>query len=120
MQKFENRKQTNPLNQEPITRSLHLAYKTYETSFACIFLFLETAGLLDSRSLYAIQYNIIQHHTTQHNTIQTLQCNTIQYITIHNILSWEFKLAWGEKCSRKIEKYTERLIQGYMGHEGSR
>ena len=45
--------------QQPITRSLNLPYKPYETSFARIFLFLENAGLLDSRAVYAIQYNII-------------------------------------------------------------
>ena len=44
--------------QEPITRSLHLPYKPYETTFARIFLILETVGLLDKRALYAIQYNI--------------------------------------------------------------
>ena len=57
--------------QEPITRSLHLPYKPYESTFARIFLFLETAGLLDSRAVYAvyaIQYNIIQRSTTQLNT----------------------------------------------------
>ena len=56
--------------QEPITRSLDLLYKTYKTSFAHIFLFLETAGLLDSHTLYAIQYNIIQYNTAQHNSTQ--------------------------------------------------
>ena len=35
------------LYQEPITRSLHLPYKPYATTFARIFLFLETVGLLD-------------------------------------------------------------------------
>ena len=64
--------------QEPITRSLHLPYKPYETSFARIFLFLETVGLLDWRALYAIQYNIIQYDTAQHNSTQnnTIQCST--------------------------------------------
>ena len=37
-------------------RSLHLPYKPYETTFARIFLFLETVGLLDWRALYAIEY----------------------------------------------------------------
>ena len=58
---------------EPITRSLHLPYKPYETTFARIFLFLETVGLLDWYALYAIRYNIInttQHNTTQHKAIQ--------------------------------------------------
>ena len=75
--------------QERITRSLHLPYKPYETSFARIFLFLETAGLLDSRPLYAIQYNITQHNTDEHNTTQ--------YNALYNTLSRELKLAWGEK-----------------------
>ena len=35
----------NLLVQEPITRSLHLPHKPYETTFARIFLFLETAWL---------------------------------------------------------------------------
>ena len=58
----------------------HLPYKPYETTFAGIFLFLETVGLLDWRALYAIQYNIIQYDTAQHNSTQdnTIQC-TIQY-----------------------------------------
>ena len=71
----------NDLLQESITRSLHLPYKPYETTFARIFLFLETVELLDWRALYAIQYNIIQYHTAQHNSTQnnTIQC-TIQYV----------------------------------------
>ena len=36
---------SNFLGQEPITRSHHLPYKPYETTFARIFLFLETVGL---------------------------------------------------------------------------
>ena len=77
-------KHTNPLNQEPVTRSIHLPCKPYKSSFARIFLILETAGLLDSRVLYTVQYNVIQHITTQHGTTQynTLQYNTIQYIII--------------------------------------
>ena len=43
--------------QEPITRSLHLPYKPYETTFALIFLFLETVRLLDWCPLYAILNN---------------------------------------------------------------
>ena len=62
-------------NQEPIIRSLHLPYKPYETTFARIFLFLETAGLLDSLTIYAIQYNIIQYNTAKHNSTKH---NTIQ------------------------------------------
>ena len=83
--------------QEPITRSLHLPYKPYETSFARICLFLETAGLLDSRALCAIQYNITQHNTIQ-CTIQTL--------------SLEFKLAWGENYykNRKIRAKVDSRI----------
>ena len=77
--------------QEPINRSLHLPYKPYETTFAPVFLFLETVGLLDWRALYAIQYNIIQYDTAQHNSTQN---NTIQCTTL------EFKLAWGENCSK--------------------
>ena len=46
----------NIINQEPMTWSFHLTYKPYETTFARIFLFLETVGLLDWR---ALQYNII-------------------------------------------------------------
>ena len=47
--------------QEPITRSLHLPYKPYETTFARIFLFLETVGLLEAFRLarticYTVQY----------------------------------------------------------------
>ena len=44
-------------DQEPITRSLHLPY-ILESTFARIFLFLETVGLLDWRALYAIQYSV--------------------------------------------------------------
>ena len=54
-------------DQEPITWSLHLPY-IIESTFARIFLFLETVGLLDWRALYALQYNIIQYDTAQHNT----------------------------------------------------
>ena len=63
-----------------MTRSLHLPYKPYKTTFARIFLFLETVGLSGWRVLYAIQYNIIQYDTAQHNLTQnnTIKC-TIQY-----------------------------------------
>ena len=48
------------VDQEPITQSLHLPYKPYETTFARIFLFLETAGLLNSRTIcYTVQYNTL-------------------------------------------------------------
>ena len=60
--------------QEPITRSLHLPYKPYETSFARIFLILETSGILDSRALYALQYNIMQCNTAQHKTMHYIIC----------------------------------------------
>ena len=33
-------------------------FRPYKTTFARTFLFSETAGLLDLRALYAIQYNI--------------------------------------------------------------
>ena len=71
------------IHQEPITQSLHLSYKPYETTFARIFLFLETVGLLDWRALYAKQYNIIQYNTAQHNSTQqnTIQC-TILYAVL--------------------------------------
>ena len=65
-------------------RNLEVAFfradSTCETTFASIFLFLETVGLLDWRALYAIQYNIIQYDSAQHNSTQnnTIQC-TIQY-----------------------------------------
>ena len=59
----------------PSRRSLHLPYKPYETTFARIFLFLETAGLLDSPTIYAIQYNIMQYYTAEHNSTKH---NTIQ------------------------------------------
>ena len=67
------------LVQEPITRSHHLPYKPYETTFARIFLFLETVALLDWRALYAIQYNIIQYDTAQHNLTQnnTIKCRRV-------------------------------------------
>ena len=84
--------------QEPITRSLHLPYKLYETTFARIFLFLETVGLLDSRTIYATQYN--EYNTTQQNTTQQ---NTTQYNALYNMLSWKVKLAWGENCSRNTK-----------------
>ena len=38
-------------------RSHHLPCKPYETTFARIFLFLETVGLLDWHALYAILNN---------------------------------------------------------------
>ena len=85
--------------QRPITRSLHLPYKPYETSFARIFLFLETAGLLDSRALCAIQYNI-----TQHNTIQ---CTSYTIRFLGNL-----RLAWGENYykNRKIREKVDSRI----------
>ena len=39
-------------HQEPITWSLHLSYKSYETTFVCTCLLSENAGLLDSHTLY--------------------------------------------------------------------
>ena len=93
------------LGQEPITWSLHLPYGPCETSFARIFLFLETAGLLDLRLLYA---HTIQHSTTQPNTTQKT------YNALCNMLSWKFKLAWSENCSknRKIHAKVGSRIYG--------
>ena len=56
----------------PMKQALHVS-----------FYFLETMGLLDSRTLYAIQYNIIQYDTAQHNSTQqnTIQC-TILYAVL--------------------------------------
>ena len=49
-----------------------------------------------------VQYNATQRNITQHNTVQhnSAQHNTMQYSAIYNMLSWEFKLAWGENCSK--------------------
>ena len=43
-------------------------------NFARIFLFLETAGLLDSRALYAIEYSIVEYNTAEHNAIHYIIC----------------------------------------------
>ena len=62
--------------------------------------------------MYEIKYSTTQHNTTQHKTIQ--------YSALNNMLSLEFKPAWGEtgvKTILKIERYAQRLTQGYM--EGS-
>ena len=66
--------------------------------------FLETVGLSDWRAQYAIQYNTTQHNTTQHKTIQ--------YSALYNMISLEFKLAWGENCSknRKIRAKVDSRI----------
>ena len=42
-------------------------------------------------------YSAICHNTTQHNTTQH---STIHYNALSNMLSWEFRLAWGEDCSK--------------------
>ena len=99
------------LDQEPIIRSLHLPYKPSETNFARIFPFLETVGLLDWRACticYTVQYNTIRHSTTQ--------LNTKQYNTVHYAICFLWNLSWpGVKTALKIERYTQRLTQGYMG-----
>ena len=69
-------------------------------SFARIFLFLETAGLLDSRALYTIQYSIVQYNTEQDNAI-------------HYTMSFLGNLSSpGVKTVLKIERYVQRLTQG--------
>ena len=87
----------------------HLPYKPYETTFARIFLILETVGLLDSR--HYVPYSAIYYNTTQHNTTQH---NTIHYNALCNMLFWEFKLAWGEDCSknRKIRAKVDSWMYG--------
>ena len=75
--------------------------------FARIFLFLETAGLLDSRALYTIQNNVVQYNTAQHNAIHYTIC------FLGNLSSP------GVKTVLKIERYAQRLTQGYMGDGGS-
>ena len=63
-------------------------------SFARIFLFLETAGLLDSRALYTIQYSIVQYNTEQDNAI-------------HYTMSFLGNLSSpGLKTVLKIERYA--------------
>ena len=69
-------------------------------SFARIFLFLETAGLLDSRALYTIQYSIVQYNTEQHNAIHY----TMYFLG--NLGSP------GVKTALKIERHIQRLTQG--------
>ena len=64
---------------EPITWSVHLPY-ILESTFARIFLFLETAGLLDSRTLYAIQYNIMEYNTAHHNSTQHIMHYTVCFL----------------------------------------
>ena len=58
-----------------------------------------------------IQYNTIQYNTTQYNTTQH---NTTQYNSLYNMLSWEFKPAWSENCSknRKIRAKVDSRIYG--------
>ena len=36
------------------------------------------------------------------NCSKSTQHKTIQYNALYNMLSWEFKLAWGENCSESI------------------
>ena len=71
------------------------------------FLFLETVGLLDSRALYTIEYNIEQYDTAQHNTIHYTIC------VLRNVSSRRVKTVL------KIERYVQRLTRGYMGDGGS-
>ena len=77
--------------------------------FARIFLILLTVGLLDWRTLYAIQYNIIQYDTAQHNTTQH---KTIQYSALYNMFS--FFLSWVKNCSknRKMCAQVDSRIYG--------
>ena len=55
---------------------------------------------------WIIKYNITQHNTTRHNPTQ--------YNALYNMLSWEFKLAWGDNCSknRKIRAKVDSRIHG--------
>ena len=121
-------------NDTVITRSLHLPYKPFETTFAHICLFLEPAGLLDSCAHNTIKYNAMQCNAVQYNTIQynTAQQNTeynpinnttqhrIQSNTIHYAIYFLGNLSSpGLKTVLKIERYAQRLTQGYMGDGGS-
>ena len=36
------------------------------------------------------------------NCSKSTQHKTIQYNALYNMLSWEFKLGWGENCSENI------------------
>ena len=78
-----------PCDQEPITRSLYLPYKPYETTFVRIFLFLETAGSLwFARTIchiYSEMQPTIAHSTAQLNLQNnTIQC-TMQYVFLANL-----------------------------------
>ena len=64
-------------------------------------------GLLDSRALYTIEYNIEQYNTAQHNTIHYTVC------VLRNVSSP------GVKTVLKVERYAQRLTRGYMGDGGS-
>ena len=100
--------------QEPITRSLHLPYKPYKTAFARIFLFLQTAGLLDSRALYA-------QYTVQYKQHNKAQLNKAQHIAMHYTICFLGNLSYNGVKSTvlKIERYAQMLSQGYMGDGGS-
>ena len=61
---------------------------------------------------YTVQYNTIRHSTTQ--------LNTKQYNTVHYTTCFLWNLSWpGVKTVLKIERYAQRLTQGYMGVGGS-
>ena len=91
--------------QEPITQSLHLPYKLYETTTVCIF-------LLYFRNCRALRFvcttficstpNTIKHSTTQHKTI---------HYTKYFLGNLHVSLR-GVKTVLKIERYMQWLTQG--------
>ena len=61
---------------------------------------------------YTEQCNTIRHSTTQ--------LNTKQHNTVHYKICSLWNLSWpGVKTVLKIERYAQRLAQGYMGDGGS-
>ena len=101
----------NVVPRSPSPRSLHLPYKPKKTTFARIFLFLETAGLFACTICYAVQYYTKQHSTTQLN-------KTHHNITHYTICFLGNLSLPGIKTVLKTERYAQRLTQGYYYNYG--
>ena len=98
--------------QEHVSRSLPLPYKPYESTFALIFLYLEP--ILQRETHILIYIN-------SHN-LRTLFLLFLPWLDNDFILIGHFKQCVQCRTTRgvlKIERYGQRLTQGYSAYGGS-
>ena len=80
---------------------------------------LTTSELANQRARKVL-FTCVVYTKMQYDTAQPTQLNTKQYNTVDYTICFLWNLSWpGVKTVLKIERYAQRLTQGYIGDGGS-